>query len=377
MMPQKIRLVASGFGDPKSGGTASGVPLNFFKELSKSVDIVHTISSNQLKLIDIFRGIVDPTKSFHRRKFSLRPNKRWTQKTVGIFSRRIENELKNIAEFDCVFEIGTNFWLNIPGVRHFSRSDMTIAQAARSGFFRGGKLSPSELIEAIKTQRLVYDNCDGIFVPSAWTKNSIIEDYGQCPDKVHVVGLGANLPSVEFEGKTDFLPNIVFVGRDWHRKGGELLVEAFRIVRKEIPEARLSIVGCSPKLQEESVSVLGHLDKQNPKDMAVLQGVLRSSSILCVPSIYEPFGICFVEAQLMGVVPVSFSGEGRDEAILDGVSGVLVTERSAGALAHAITNLLSNQSKLQNMHMAGQQYALANFTWSRVIEKVSAVMQKN
>jgi glycosyltransferase involved in cell wall biosynthesis len=251
---------------------------------------------------------------------------------------------------------------------------MTIVQAARSGFFRGGKLSSLELDEAMYTQKLIYDNCHGIFVPSAWTKSSIIEDYGQSPEKIHVVGLGANLPSVNFEEKKIFQPNIVFIGRDWHRKGGDLLIEAFRIVRRDIPEARLFIIGCSPKLQEESVSVLGHLDKKNPKDLKTLQHVLKDSSILCVPSLYEPFGICFVEAQLMGVVPVSLSGEGRSEAIIDGTSGILVSERNPGALAFAIKGLVLNQPKLQSMRIAGQRHAAENFTWSRVVEKISAVM---
>jgi glycosyltransferase involved in cell wall biosynthesis len=170
--------------------------------------------------------------------------------------------------------------------------------------------------------------------------------------------------------------NILFVGRDWQRKGGQVLVEAFRNIKNRIKEAQLTIIGCSPEVAQDGVTVLGPLDKSVLQQRRAVEDAYRKADVLCVPSDFEPFGICFVEAQFYGVIPVTFFGEGRAEAIQDGVTGVLVREKTAEALGESIVELFGDEQRIRQMSLAGEKFARENFTWDGVAGKILNVMEE-
>jgi glycosyltransferase involved in cell wall biosynthesis len=254
---------------------------------------------------------------------------------------------------------------------------MTVAQAIEAGQFDMHRIRGDRIGEAIAAQKEIFESCDGVFVNSNWVKCSIVSDYGISAERIHVIGAGASVDvQVDLENKEVF-PNVLFVGRDWDRKGGPILLEAFRKVRKHIPQAMLTIIGCSPDLSEPGIEVLGYLDKRNPVHGRMIDEAYAEAAVLCVPSLFDPFGMCWLESQFCGVVPVTFSGEGRSEAMKDGVTGVLVEERNENALSDAILSLLTNPDKVRSMGRAGYEYARENFTWDCVAQKVMRVIRKD
>jgi hypothetical protein len=76
-------------------------------------------------------------------------------------------------------------------------------------------------------------------------KTSIVNDYGVPEAKVTSVGLGANI-MCEPVPKNWCRPKLLWVGTDWERKGGDLLLEAF--AKAEIPGVSLDIVGNHPRI---------------------------------------------------------------------------------------------------------------------------------
>jgi glycosyltransferase involved in cell wall biosynthesis len=84
-----------------------------------------------------------------------------------------------------------------------------------------------------------------------------------------------------------------------------------------------------------------------------------------------------LEAQYCGVIPITFAGEGRSEAMKDGVTGVLVKERNSEALSEIILELFDNPDKIRKMSMAGYTYAKNNFSWDHVADKIIKVIEKD
>ena len=164
--------------------------------------------------------------------------------------------------------------------------------------------------------------------------------------------------------------NIIFIGRHWGHKGGPILVEALSLVRKKFDDATLTIIGCSPRIKDENVKVLGALDKKNEAEKKMIEQALADAGVLCVPSIFEAYGICFLEAQLYGVPPISFTGEGRCDAIKDGQTGILLEERTPEALSEAIIGLFADPEIAERMGRAGHEYVVNNLTWDHVAERV-------
>jgi glycosyltransferase involved in cell wall biosynthesis len=287
-------------------------------------------------------------------------------------------KLDAFDDFDAVLQVGTHAIINPRRAKHYVFTDMTIVQAVNSPNarnFAAGKLAKSQHPEAIEAQRDIFLSCESIFVNSHWTNGSIVDDYNIDPGKVHVVGVGVSLPVNPLPARVNESNDILFIGRDWVHKGGPILVEALSLVRKKFKDATLTVIGCNPRINDENVRVLGALDKRIASDMETIERALADAAVLCVPSIFEAYGICFLEAQLYGIVPITFTGEGRADAIKDGETGILLEERTAQALSEAIIDLFSHPEKARKMGQAGHEYVVNNLTWDHVAERVLSVIE--
>lgn len=376
-MTDKIRVVGVSFGDWRKDSTYSGVPKYLLKEMQSKANLIGCVSSKQLRPWDLFDGAVDFSKIYKYGKPGISATWLWGHKALEKLSQRVEKKIRNYESCDAILQIGTHVCLNMNGVRHYCRTDMTVAQGIRANQFSVAKLRDAAVDEAIDVQRKIFENCDGIFVASGWTKESVCKDYGICESKVHVIGEGASLATTKFDYQSSKGNNILFIGRDWHRKGGGLLIDAFRKVRKEVNDCKLTIIGCSPDIKCDGVEVLGFLDKTNPIQARRIAEAYCDASICCVPSFHEPFGLWCLEAQYYGAVPVTFTGQGRAEAVMNGKTGVLIHERSAEALAKVLIEVLTNPSQLAAMREAGRQHVLNNYTWDRVAQKILNIIYED
>jgi glycosyltransferase involved in cell wall biosynthesis len=377
-MSRGIRIIGAAFGNPRSERSFSGVPKHLFGVLAQRNLIVASLSTRQLRWWDLFNNAVDLSKIRKYGRPGINYRWLWRRKTVQKLSARFQKKLNNFTNFNTVLQIGTHIFVCKPGVEHYCFTDMTVAQAARAGQFLGPKFLPIQISEAIEVQKDIFNNCKAIFVSCHWVKDSIVQDYSVTPQKVHVVGEGASVSSKSNSVYCKRLRhNIIFIGRDWHRKGGPLLLDAFFKIKKEIRDATLTIVGCTPRVIDSSIKVLGPLDKTNEEENRIFQEALSNASVLCVPSIFEPFGIVFLEAQLYKIPVVTFWGQGRMDAIIDGETGILVKDRNSDALSESLLELLTNPQKADRMGNAGYDFVLQNFTWDRVAHKILSVMSNN
>lgn len=377
-MSRKIRIIGAAFGDPLSETVFSGVSRYLFRSLEKQKVISGYISTRQLRPWDVFRRLLDLSKTFEFGRPGINASWMWRRSTIEKLTARVMKKLEAFDDFDAVLQVGTHAIINPERAKHYVFTDMTIVQAVNSPNarnFAAGKLPQSQRPEAIEAQKAIFRSCEDIFVNSHWTKNSIVNDYGIDTDKVHVVGVGVSLPLNTLPRKKGESHNILFIGRDWVRKGGPTLVDALSLVRKKFDDATLTVIGCNPRVRDENVEVLGALNKKIKPERRTIENALAEAGVLCVPSLLEPYGICFLEAQLYRVPPITYIGEGRDDAIKDGVTGILLRERTPEALSGAIIELFSNPDKARKMGEAGHEYVTNNLTWDHVAQRVLSVME--
>lgn len=138
-------------------------------------------------------------------------------------------------------------------------------------------------------------------------------------------------------------PAIVTVGSISERKGSDVLLSAFQMVRTQVPEAHLYFVGNGDSQQIVDLirsPDLGRNVHMQGFDPAP-QRYLLSADIFVLASRKEPFGLALVEAMEQGVACVGADTEGIREILSDG-SGILVPIGQADALAAAIVSVLSN-----------------------------------
>ena len=377
-MSRKIRIVGAAFGNPLSERTFSGVSRHLFAALDKQEVISDYVSTRQLRPWDIFNHVVDLSKTFEYGRPGINTLWVWRRSTIDKLTARIMKKLEAFDDFDAILQVGTHAIIKSEKFKHYVFTDMTIVQVVNSPTardFAAGKLPKRQHAEAIEAQRAIFESCEAIFVNSHWTKNSIANDYGIDADKINVVGVGVSLPVQPLPERKAESHNIIFIGRHWDHKGGPMLVEALSLVRKKFKDATLTVIGCSPGIKDENVQVLGRLDKKIVSEMETIEKALANAGVLCVPSRFEAFGICFLEAQLYGVPPITFAGEGREDAIKDGRTGILLKDRTAEALSEAIIDMFAHPDKAWKIGRAGHDFVTNNLTWDHVAGRIFSVIE--
>jgi glycosyltransferase involved in cell wall biosynthesis len=228
----------------------------------------------------------------------------------------------------------------------------------------------------LEWERRLCDDTDVIFTMSESLRRSFIDDFEQAPEKVVAVGAGSDLPEVTNAGDRAWdPPRFLFVGRDFERKGGHQLLSAWPAVRTARPDAELVIVG--PKRIEAplppGVILTGRIDRSTPSGEGEFVEIYRRATAFVLPSLYEPFGIVFLEAMMYGLPCVAADRGAMPEIVDDGVTGRVVDPTDADALAAALI-AVADPDTARRMGTAGERRLHERFTWSAVADRVLAEM---
>lgn len=168
--------------------------------------------------------------------------------------------------------------------------------------------------------------------------------------------------------------NVLFVGRLEKRKGLAYLLRAWRLVRRELPDCRLIVVGDGRPLHGYRRFAVKHgMDEVLFTGYVSADDLLRyyhSCDVFCAPSTgQESFGIVLLEAMAAGKPIVASAIPGYQEVVRHGREALLVPPRDEQALAVSLVRLLANAPLRQALGAAGRQRA-AEFAWERVAAAV-------
>jgi glycosyltransferase involved in cell wall biosynthesis len=162
-------------------------------------------------------------------------------------------------------------------------------------------------------------------------------------------------------------PRFLFVGIDWERKGGPLVLKAFSQLRGVHPSAVLDVVGGHPPLELPGVNAHGVLSQADESDRTRMTELFTRATCLVMPSQVEPFGIVHVEAASAGLASiVSSVGGPRDVIGTDG--GIAVEPGDVAGLLQAMLRLCDPATARR---MGDSAHGRAHlYTWPRVAERL-------
>jgi len=199
-------------------------------------------------------------------------------------------------------------------------------------------------------------------------------NYTVIPNGVDVEHFGQDLRPIE--QFADGRPNVLFVGRLERRKGLTYLIDAFALVQRDLPDARLIIVGAYDELGKlPFVLQARHLELANVHFVGrvtdlELARYYHTADVFCAPSTgMESFGMVLLEAMASGVPIVASRIEGYDEVMDDGVQGVFVKPEAPQELAAALLTLLRDPDRRRAMGMQGREKA-KRYSWRVVAAQV-------
>ncbi len=213
----------------------------------------------------------------------------------------------------------------------------------------------------IKLEQTVYKNATKVFVFGGQVARSLVDDYQLPASKIACVGAGYNVQvsSPPADEARYARKEILFVGIEWERKGGPMLVEAFQRILPKHPDAQLTIVGSSPKVTLSNCTVVGRVP------LSEVSKYFEQASIFCMPSVREPFGIVYIEAMLYRLPVVALNLGATPDFIQPGVNGFVV-ENNVEDLANALDQLLQSPSQCQAFGEQGYQIAYQRYSWDYI-----------
>jgi L-malate glycosyltransferase len=151
--------------------------------------------------------------------------------------------------------------------------------------------------------------------------------------------------------------------------GPDVLVEAFARIAAQCPVARLTLAGTGEMAAalQARAKELGLSDKTNfpgrlPHDQ--MAAAMRATDLLVMPSTcQESFGVAAIEASACEVPVVAARVGGVGEAVVDGVTGVLVPPGDPEALADACIALIRDPQRRRQLGRTGRRFVLDNYQW--------------
>lgn len=292
-------------------------------------------------------------------------------------SRRADLMLRRGGDLDVRFYHTQSIALFAPIVRrkrpYVVSIDATPVQMDALGAGYGHGPSP-KLLEALKARwyRAVFQEAGAIVAWSQWAADSLRADYGAREARIVVRHPGAGEPFFQIRrpgARPSRLPNILFVGGDFHRKGGDSLLAAFEVLRGR---ADLTIVSPEHVGFGEGVR---HISGATPGSEALLRA-FSEADIFCLPTRSDCTPMVLGEAMAAGLPVVTTPVGSNAETVTDGETGFLVPAEDHAALSEALLRLIEDPALSRIMGARARAEASARFNAAANASDIFALLRE-
>lgn len=254
------------------------------------------------------------------------------------------------------------------GVRYFIIGDATIAQLARLGYSRQGR-------EASRMTKLIYGRGlrrlaragHHFFSMSQWYSDALIQEHGVPPAQITFLP-----PFVDTDywqprvGERSPGPlRVVFIGADFLRKGGDVLMEV--VAQPEFAAVQWHLVTKSPPANPPS-NVTCHTGFNS--DAEGLRNLVQNSDVLVLPTRADSSSIVALEAGACGVPSIITRMAGITDLVEDGRTGFFLDQPVADQLAAALRKYVAAPELLTLHGRAAREKVVREFDVRVILERI-------
>ncbi len=235
-----------------------------------------------------------------------------------------------------------------------------------------------------------------VYLFSEWAREVNLR-WGADPSKLEVIYPGFPTPTLSRSETRDTF-TFLFVGRDFERKGGYDVIEAFRLLSRDRPEARLVIAGSDPDFRNPDLLIHSWVSAERRQRLeADLESLIRRGVAVRLPAMShtrlrdevftmadafvmptnaEGFGFTNVEAMSFGLPVVTSTVGPATEVVSHRETGILVPPADVCALVQAMDELISAPARAAAMGAAGRTLFEQRFTVDHFRENLGGLYAK-
>lgn len=275
------------------------------------------------------------------------------QQTICMFLWRFRRRVPYVIALD-----GTPLW--------YAKHELWYAQA---------QFDPTTWISRAKQEltRRVYAQAFHL-LPLSWScRASLIEDYGIPPERITVVPPGINLrkyacPDREAAAQDRPL-QLLFVGADFKRKGGDLLVAL-----AGAPEFRDVQFHFVTKAFQGPAADNIHVYDGLKTNTAPMVELFRQADLFALPTRADSHSIASLEAMAMGLPVITTPTGGIVDIVEEGRTGYLIPRDDLAALADRLRRLRGDRALRLRMGAAGRQRVEERFNGETIADTVVGLL---
>ncbi len=259
----------------------------------------------------------------------------------------------------------------------------------------------SEILDVLNSAwrkpRLSLTQAARILAVSRFTAE-LVQKTGIAPEKIDIIHPGCDADRFQPRKPTADLRQkllgsrwkdqvILSVGNLVARKGHDMVIKALPRLMEDIQDVSYLIVGEGPyrgQLEDlalaagvrERVMFAGQVSDESLPEIYALSDIFimpsREQLELCD---VEGFGIVFLEASACAKPIIAGRSGGIGDAVLDGVTGLLVNPLDVEDVSKALRRLLSDPDLAMRLGQQGRARVVSDFTWSRVADRIRRILE--
>lgn len=187
-------------------------------------------------------------------------------------------------------------------------------------------------------------------------------------------GISVGKKTIHPEGESEFKkssPQLIIAGRLAKIKGHAYLFDAMPKIIEQFPDVHLLVMGEGAEHEnldkkatllgiQNNISFIGF--KNDP------YSYIEKSDLIVLPSLYEPFGLVYIESFALKTPVVAFDVKACNEIIVNNETGILVPVKDSDGLANSIIYLLKNPGELERLAQNGYNQYLTYYNTERMIK---------
>jgi len=302
---------------------------------------------------------------------------RYSEMNAAAHERALHNAVNATPGLDAVLSIGEHGVAPIPT---FFYQDHCVAHAMKYMREHDVVLPSFEsysldmLTSRRERERASFKLAAGVISMSKWNAAFLRESGLVQDERIHVVPPGIHVavtpPSQERlnERSPTAERRVIFIGRDWHRKAGDVVLRAIRALVPSSPfPIRFIVAG--PSEWPEVGAIPDWVDFLGDVAHDRLRAELARADVFAMPSRFEAYGIAPLEALAAGVPVLARNAFAMPEYVRHGDNGMLIETDDADACAAALLQILTNDE--MRIRVAEQSAdVVAYYSWDRAADDI-------
>jgi len=386
----KICLVSQEYPPGKIGGIGRYTHV-LAKKLAERGHVIHVVTNNDSNEFE--KGILVHSLSHYKKNIPPTKDLPIVRKNV-LHSLAVYDKVKEISHLFGIDIIEAPLW-DIEGLSLCLKKIAPVVVRVETPLFKVAEINNwklnKDLLISKELEKKYLKSANGIISISKNVKDTISKYYELENANWFLNYLGIDINSLKStpsktsndEGKKA----VLFVGRLEKRKGVEDLVKAIPYVLVKENQTKFYFIGSDtpydskqtykdyllsliPKKFHDNVEFLNYVDEKE------LENYYSNCSVFVAPSIYESFGIVFLEAMKHAKPVIGTKAGGIPEIVENGKTGLLIDPNDHKELAKAILEILTNDEIKKRFGLNGKKRLESLFTAEKFAKDTVSIYQK-